>query len=153
MPTEILVPLDYTEESRKALEFASALAVQLGLGLTLLHFWQCPPVARHAKAAHPESGAPTPIADLLVAGAKAELSGFVSQVSIPAEVRVKSELREGNPTEEIITLSQSGAYSWIVMGTRGHTGLSHLMHGSTAEGVVRLSPIPVITVPLAKAQA
>jgi nucleotide-binding universal stress UspA family protein len=36
----------------------------------------------------------------------------------------------------------------VVMGTRGRTGLKHLLLGSVAEKLVRLSPVPVVTVPL-----
>ena len=42
---------------------------------------------------------------------------------------------------------KQGAHDLIVVGTHGRTGLAHLLLGSVAEKLVRLSPVPVLTVP------
>jgi nucleotide-binding universal stress UspA family protein len=56
----------------------------------------------------------------------------------------------GDPKEDIIRLSVDRHSTFIVMGTHGRTGLSHLVMGSTAEYILRHSMIPVIVVPLNK---
>ena len=53
----------------------------------------------------------------------------------------------GNPKYDIITYAEETKADYIVMGTHGRTGLSHMMLGSTAEYVVRHSFIPVLIVP------
>lgn len=53
----------------------------------------------------------------------------------------------GNPKEDILELAIGAQASFIVIGTHGRTGLSHLLLGSIAEYIVRHSPVPVIVVP------
>ena len=52
----------------------------------------------------------------------------------------------GIPYDEIIKKAESLNVDLIVMGTHGRTGLDHVLFGSTAEKVVRKSPIPVMTI-------
>jgi nucleotide-binding universal stress UspA family protein len=52
----------------------------------------------------------------------------------------------GIPYEEIIKKGAEMSADLIIMGTHGRTGLDHVLFGSTAEKVVRKSPIPVMTV-------
>jgi len=54
----------------------------------------------------------------------------------------------GDPKEDIIDLSVKKHTTFIVMGTHGRTGVSHLVMGSTAEYIIRHSQIPIIVVPL-----
>ena len=54
---------------------------------------------------------------------------------------------QGIPDREIVRLGKELGADWIVLGTHGRTGLSHLLLGSVAERVVRTSPVPVLTVP------
>lgn len=56
----------------------------------------------------------------------------------------------GNPKYDIITYAEETKADYIVMGTHGRTGLSHLMLGSTAEYIVRHSSIPVLIIPQKK---
>ena len=52
----------------------------------------------------------------------------------------------GIPYDEIIKKAESLNVDLIIMGTHGRTGLDHVLFGSTAEKVVRKSPIPVMTI-------
>ena len=52
----------------------------------------------------------------------------------------------GIPYDEIIKKAESHNADLIIMGTHGRTGLDHVLFGSTAEKVVRKSPIPVMTI-------
>jgi nucleotide-binding universal stress UspA family protein len=52
----------------------------------------------------------------------------------------------GNPAAVIVEQAGSGGYDLVVLGTHGRSGLSHALVGSVAEKVVRLSPVPVLTV-------
>ena len=53
----------------------------------------------------------------------------------------------GDPKEDIIDLAIERSTSFIVMGTHGRTGVSHLLMGSTAEYIIRHSCVPIIVVP------
>lgn len=53
----------------------------------------------------------------------------------------------GDPKVDIIDLALKNPTSFIIMGTHGRTGVSHLVMGSTAEYIIRHSPVPIIVVP------
>lgn len=54
----------------------------------------------------------------------------------------------GDPKEDIIELSLQKHTTFIIMGTHGRTGISHLVTGSTAEYIIRHSLVPIIVVPM-----
>lgn len=56
-------------------------------------------------------------------------------------------LPKGHPVEEILNVAESWEADLIVMGTHGHTGLVHLIMGSTAEEVIKHARCPVMVVP------
>jgi len=58
---------------------------------------------------------------------------------------VRTEIREGNPAEEIIAYVESQAIDLVTMGTQGDD-YSENMLGSTSQKVVTNAPIPVLTV-------
>jgi universal stress protein A len=60
-------------------------------------------------------------------------------------LNVTFEARIGSPAEEIVDAAKEWTADLICLGTHGRTGLSHLLLGSVAERVVRLSPCPVLT--------
>ena len=84
-----------------------------------------------------------------VAGEK--LTGFLEKIvrenpDIPALKRAEPALSKGIPATRILEFAEARGACAIVMGSRGRTGLPHLLLGSKAERVVQLSPIPVTIV-------
>jgi nucleotide-binding universal stress UspA family protein len=71
---------------------------------------------------------------------------------LEARLRVKSHLASGIPHRETLQKAKEEKADLIVMGTHGRTGVEHLLLGSVAEKVVRLSPYPVLTVRLPPAR-
>ena len=63
------------------------------------------------------------------------------------DVKLTHELLSGDPTAKLVEELKKGGYDLVVLGTHGRTGLMHLLMGSVAEKLVRLSPVPVLTVP------
>nr|WP_306060130.1 universal stress protein [Natronococcus sp. AD5] len=57
-----------------------------------------------------------------------------------------TEIRKGEPSQEILAYSEENDIDVIVGGTHGRSGLDHVTIGSVAERVVRGAPIPVLTV-------
>ena len=52
----------------------------------------------------------------------------------------------GEPHREIVKYAQENEIDLVVIATHGRTGLAHMLMGSVAERIVRLSPVPVLAV-------
>lgn len=63
-----------------------------------------------------------------------------------AEVPVVTTIREGVPHEELIAYADEHEVGAIVVGARGRSAFKRILLGSTADAVVRLSPVPVVVV-------
>jgi nucleotide-binding universal stress UspA family protein len=135
----ILVPIDFSDCSLDALEYAVQVArrsrasirlfhvlepVSYGLDFSLLH------VAKREKIREV-------IGERLSGLAKA-----LAAVQVPTDV----ELRGGLPSDSILDGAKTMPADLIVMGTHGRRGLSHTLSGSVAEAVLRRSSCPVLTV-------
>ena len=141
--TRILVPVDFSADSQRALEYAARLAARLGASIELLHviddsFLTGPWSAElHVPNASDFLGRLKTEAALRLGDLQAPLSGS----GIPATVAVD----QGQPARVIAEHAANGGFDLIAMGTHGRTGLSHILLGSVAERVVRLAPCRVLT--------
>ena len=61
-------------------------------------------------------------------------------------IAVRTALREGPPTQELLACVTEEQGDLIVIATHGYTGLKHMLLGSTTEQIVRLASCPVLTV-------
>ncbi len=138
----ILCPVDFSETSKRAFEWALALAAQLGAELEVIHVFQLPAYAL------PEGGLEIS-ADLeaeLSNRLEQQLDEFVKQPAAPSVKEVTTALCEGIPYVEITRVAKEHNADLIVIGTHGRTGLAHFLIGSVAERVVRTSEVPVLSV-------
>lgn len=136
----ILCATDFGPSSKGAINIALALAKAFGGAVTLIHVYDAPvyagPPFMPLNDAGPEVEKAARIAlDAAVTEAKANVDG------------VRGVLRRGRPWEEVIALAADMRADLIVLGTHGRRGLPRAILGSVAERVVRLSPVPVLTVP------
>ena len=136
----ILVPTDFGAPAGKALDLAARLATEFDSELVVAHCWEFP--------AYAYSDLTNPGTDFIVAlehAASEELAKTLALVhkEVP---RARSLLRNGVPWQEILTVVEELHSDLVVMGTRGRRGVKHVLLGSVAEKVVRLSPVPVLTV-------
>lgn len=143
----ILVATDFSECSREAVDRAVDLATEMGAKLIVLHVWGLSPITL--------VGAEYAMVDLLgpiEEAASAQLREEVQRLEkrLPS---VDGELRFGVPWEEIVAAAKAREVDLVIVGTIGRTGLGHALLGSVAEKVLRLSPVPVLTVPHGKAAA
>ena len=76
---------------------------------------------------------------------KTKLDEFIKNYST-LEINITTGSYAGFPHVEIINSAKESNADMIVMGTHGRTGLSHVILGSVAERVIRISDIPVLTV-------
>jgi nucleotide-binding universal stress UspA family protein len=140
----ILVPTDFSEHSRQALERALELAERMGASIDLLHVWDPPghlePYTVDLLPESPGGGLETQ--GLAQAGRL--LNAWSEQYgsrSVPLHVHLAR-----GPAAETILLFATNGYDLLVMGTHGRTGLARLMMGSVAQKVARRAPCPVMTV-------
>ncbi len=61
------------------------------------------------------------------------------------QVKSKRIIKSGKPFYEIVETAREEDVDLIIIATHGHTGVEHLLFGSTAEKVVRKAPCPVLT--------
>ena len=64
----------------------------------------------------------------------------------PRGIAITTRMATGIPSEEVIAAARAEGSDLIVVGTRGKTGLAHILLGSTAERVIRGAPCPVLAV-------
>ena len=140
---KILVPIDFSENAKRAMEEAIGLAKTFGAELYLLHCYQVHPigvVAPPYDVVMPES-----IERAIREGAQAMLSEW-SRKAAGEGVKVHDRLSVGPPSMAIAECANALGADLIVMGTRGLTGLKHVLLGSVAERTIRIAPCPVLTV-------
>jgi nucleotide-binding universal stress UspA family protein len=137
---KILVPIDFSEHSQRALEAAIGLAQKFDSELHLLHCHQ--PLA----AAGPyDFVLPEGLERQIREGAQRRLAEW-RQTASAKKVRAHDHLGLSVPSEGIVELAKKLGADLIVMGTRGLSGLKHVLLGSVAERVLRTAPCPVLTV-------
>jgi nucleotide-binding universal stress UspA family protein len=151
---KILVPLDGSEHSVKALQMAIQIAKKFGGKLTLFHVYSItvPPIVVREPTTLTPSGAPvvTPAEVSKMFEAARDVGKRIldegERNAVSEGVKVESMLREGNSVQEIVRLAKEGNFDLIVMGVRGVSKLRELLLGSVSEGVMKHAPCPVLVV-------
>ena len=137
----IVVAADFSESSNFAFKAAISLAKLFSAELHVLHAFEAPAPFLNLYA--------LPIPTDFVSEARDVVARKLEkscQTATAAEVSVKSHLRSVPAAGTIADLARQLGTDLIVMGTRGHTGLKHLLLGSIAERVVQKAPCAVLTV-------
>ena len=138
----ILHPTDFSENSKRSLDYACTLASQFQAQLHLLFVVADAVVS----VAPPMSGfLPEGYAEDVMQSAESNLAQL--KLGTQAEnLDVVREVVHGSAFLEIIRYANDREMDMLVMGTHGYTGLMHLLMGSVAENVVRKASCPVLTV-------
>lgn len=146
-PAKVLVPVDYSEGSKQALTYAVELARLVGAELEVVHVWDRPSFVTDQMQVETQSGRRS-LAELVLENAELEMQSFLA--SCGREIAaLPHRLLSGQPAATLVAELERGEHDLVVMGTRGRTGLKHLVLGSVAEKLVRHSPVAVLTVPTA----
>jgi len=135
----LLVPVDFSDCSLDALEYAVIVAQRAKASLTLLHVMEPVSYGLDFSFPHPDKR------ERQREAIKSRLDGLVSSLA-SAHVKAGYLLRGGLPNDTILEAARTGSADMIVMGTHGRRGLSHALFGSVAESVLRKSHCPVLTV-------
>jgi nucleotide-binding universal stress UspA family protein len=133
----ILVPTDFSDPSDRAVTMALELARAFDARVTLLHVWSIPNTGYAEALSWP--------IDAMQSAAQRALDGAVAHTKRNYE-KTDGLLREGNEWKQVLEVVDELGVDMVVMGTHGRKGLPRLVLGSVAEKVVRLCPVPVLTV-------
>ena len=136
----ILVPTDFSDPGRTALQYAVAFADQFGATVDLLHVLE--PVPPEALLSY------VPKQDLtqnMHKQAQKQL-GKLREAWKDHSFPVNEIIVEGTPFVEIIRHAKENETDIIIIGTHGRGAIAHMLLGSVAEKTVRNAPCPVLTV-------
>ena len=137
----ILVATDFSPHSEQALETAIDLARRLGAGIRLIHVFDLPlPLVSPYEVAVPDA-----YLEETRSVAAGRLEAAAARVRDEG-IEVESQLGEVPAARSISEAAREAGADLIVMGTRGNSGLKHLVLGSVAEHTLRLAHCPVMTV-------
>jgi nucleotide-binding universal stress UspA family protein len=133
----VLVPTDFSDASERALATAVELARTFDARLTVLHVWSLPNAGYAEALAWP--------VDAMERAARKALDETVARVKkvLP---HTEALLHVGTEHQRILDVVKERHVDLVVMGTHGRRGLPRLVLGSVVGKVVRLCPVPVLTV-------
>lgn len=138
---KVLVPIDFSDYSKSALRYAINFAKCFKAEMHLIYVVEpviYPPDFSMGQIAIPSVNAEWD------ERAKDELAKLAKS-EIPEDVKVKTIIKTGKPFIEIIETAAEEDIDLIIIATHGHSGVEHILFGSTAEKVVRKAPCPVLT--------
>ena len=138
---KVLVPIDFSDYSKSSLRYAVNFAKKFDAEIYLIYVLEpviYPPDFSMGQIAIPSVNAEWD------ERAREELKNL-AKTEIPEGVKVKTILKNGKPFLEIIDTASEENIDLIIIATHGHSGVEHILFGSTAEKVVRKAPCPVLT--------
>ncbi len=141
-----MVAVDFAPDSEAALHWACDYAGTVNAGLVVLHIIHDPEDAPgyYRKG---EEDLLRPMEDVAIEMMDQFLEKAADRHPDGAALRdAERVLVKGIPETRILEIAEKKGARLIVMGSRGRTGLPHLLLGSKAERVVQMSPIPVTIV-------
>lgn len=138
----ILVPIDFSEHSKSALKYAIPFAQQFKASIDLIYVVE--PTIYPADFSFGQIGFPNVEEELRARGSD-ELEKLILK-EISGKVTARKNVRTGKPFYEINQYAQEENIDLIIIATHGHSGMEHILFGSTAEKVVRKAPCPVLVV-------
>jgi nucleotide-binding universal stress UspA family protein len=139
----ILVPIDFSHNSEIVIKYASELALQYRARLTLYHAIVMFQYDFNDKERVDQ------YEELLITHAREvkkhlrKSSNDISGLGITVDTAIE---RGVSVAGTLLDYIEKNSFDLVVMGTHGKTGLKHLLQGSVAEKIVRLAPVPVLTV-------
>jgi nucleotide-binding universal stress UspA family protein len=144
----ILVPTDFSDCATKAAEEAIALARHFSGRLIFVHVKE--PILSTAYPYDPMFGAPPSMPTFkpqeIDDAIEYEWQEFIRKLPLASPLHWEQHSLDGLPTEAIVTAAEQYNADLLVMGTHGRTGLSQMLLGSVAEGIIRRAACSVLTV-------
>jgi nucleotide-binding universal stress UspA family protein len=140
-PQILLVATDFGAAAEAALDHAVGLAEKLDAKVFLLHAYELPMVGFPDGMLLPSAE----MATRIIAEAEKGLAAAVAKRK-GSSVTIVPMLKQADAREAILAAAFDLSADLVVMGTHGRRGIARALIGSVAEAVVRVSPVPVLTV-------
>ena len=135
----ILCPVDFSDASRKAVQYAREFAVGMGASIHLLNVVEPRPMAVDITLNY------VPLEEDLEKAAAEDLDIILQEFRV-AGLKAECAIEFGNPADVILEKAAALDVNLLIMGSHGKKGLSRLIMGSVAETVVRKANCPVLIV-------
>ncbi|MCD6124391.1 universal stress protein [bacterium] len=139
---KILIPTDFSENSKIALPFAVDLARKYGAELHILHVFD---EQLLTPIFYEVGGDPKKYFEKLRNEFDAAVNSFLSGIDTNG-IKITSHITSGTPFVEIIRYAREKGIDLIVMGTHGRSGIAHMFLGSVTEKVLRKAECPVMVI-------
>ena len=140
MFTNILVPIDGSDNSYRALDAALLLSEKLGSNITVIHVMEEVPITH--------IGSEKMLNELLEAYKK-ENQGILlksSEIANQKGLTIKTFLLQGNPASVILDYNKKEKFDLVIMGSRGLGKFKELILGSVSSKIVHHSPCAVLLI-------
>jgi universal stress protein A len=135
----ILCPVDFSDASRKAVQYAREFASNMGAAVYLLNVVEPRPMAVDITLNY------VPLEEDLEKAAAEDLK-VILQEFLHSGLKAECAVEFGNPPDVILDKAAELDVNLLIMGSHGKKGLSRLIMGSVAETVVRKAHCPVLIV-------
>lgn len=137
---KILVPTDFSPNSRTALEYALCIFGNHNPEIVILNTWQIP---------HTGTGMLVSIEDLLREDAEKSMHELIAGLKISAQniTNLRGEVKEGSLNDVIRTLNRKEEFDYVVMGTNGADDLHKKVIGSNTANAMRSTKVPLLIIP------
>ena len=139
-PHRVLVPVDFSDSSGRALRHAAKRAAESGGSLIIVHV--VPADYGWSGIGREES---RELDRALQQQAADRLRAFADE-NLGHNLAADLEVRVGQPAEEVVAAARESKCDSIVLSTRGLTGVDRYLIGSVADRVARLAPCPVVLI-------
>ncbi len=142
---KILVALDFSEPSQRALSFAADMAKQLGATLEIVHVH--PDV--YDGHSDPSLGIPWPTLaqeERYMRFLDTELDRAIRGVLGDAADATTRHVVRGDPVKRIVAQAAEAKADMVCMGSTGKGAVERMLLGSVSQNVLRTCPVPVLTV-------
>ncbi|HEY7906598.1 MAG TPA: universal stress protein [Wenzhouxiangella sp.] len=140
--TEILVPVDGSENSTRAALFGIDLAKAFGVGVRLFYVFPAASVEIIGMAGMSRSD----IDQAAQAAAQKAFDLTHEALGSDVAVAVEQETSMGDPAEEVIRYTEDNSGAMVVIGRRGLSRMKSLMIGSVSDKVLRHAKTPVMVI-------
>jgi universal stress protein A len=138
---KVLVPIDFSDYSKNSLRYSINFVKCFNAELILVYVVEpiiYPPDFSMGQIA-------VPAMDVELDKRAAEELAKLARTEIPHQMKVKTIIKTGKPFVEIIETAAEENVDLIIIASHGHSGVEHILFGSTADKVVRKAPCPVLS--------
>jgi universal stress protein A len=139
---KVLVPIDFSDYSKNSLRYSINFVKCFKAELILVYVVEpviYPPDFSMGQIA-------VPAIDIEIDKKAASELDNLARREIPSDMKMKTVIKTGKPFVEIIETAVEENVDLIIIASHGHSGMEHILFGSTADKVVRKAPCPVLSV-------